>query len=33
MIRDKPNEGVLIYGLWLEGCGYSKNGLEDSKPK
>jgi len=32
-IRDIQQEGVYIHGLYLEGCRWSKNGLDDSEPK
>ena len=32
-IRDPSSEGVYIYGLFLEGCKWSKTGLDDSDPK
>jgi len=32
-MREIPSEGVLIHGLFLEGCKYHKNGLDESEPK
>ena len=34
-IKDKPEEGVLIYGLYLEGCRWDENShkLCESLPK
>jgi len=33
LIREIPQEGVLIHGLFLEGCRWLKTGLDDSEPK
>jgi dynein heavy chain len=35
MLKDEPNEGVYIYGLFLEGCGWDgkANKMVDSEPK
>lgn len=34
-IKDPPNEGVYVYGLYLDGCSWSnkENRLVDSEPK
>ena len=32
-IKETYTEGVLINGLFLEGCRWFKNGLDDSEPK
>ena len=32
-IKDIQPEGVYIYGLFLEGCRWSRNGLVESEPK
>jgi len=32
-MRDLATEGCYIHGLFLEGCRWSKNGLDDSEPK
>jgi dynein heavy chain len=32
-VKEVPQEGVLIQGLFLEGCRYIKTGLDDSEPK
>jgi dynein heavy chain len=33
MIKDIQSEGVYISGLSLEGCKWSRNGLDESEPK
>lgn len=34
-LKDQPNEGVYIYGLYIDGCSWSskENRLVDSEPK
>lgn len=32
-IKDIQSEGVYIHGLYLEGCRWSRNGLDESEPK
>jgi len=32
-IRDIQPEGVYIYGLFLEGCRWHRNSLDDAEPK
>jgi len=32
-IRDVQAEGVYIHGLFLEGCRWNRNTLDDAEPK